>query len=280
VNRIAAAKQAGQRVISGKEAKKVAPYGADSRLSSGYVRLDDTHYEDGKSRTWRQIIGKKGPTPTLLQDPVDKNKLVEVLNDATLKEALKVAGVKMKPPSRPNSPTAKSPAQKAAERKAKLEAAIERRLIQAIVGDYRPKLDDVALELLAASVYTRAWSDTKKRIHELTDIKPDPTKVDGKKHWDRKNAQEDAVLDYIANANTQGLSNFLILCVLAQNYVGSGYEEQEEDSTPLNRLVEHYGIDAAKIRSEVTAEFEQNHPAPAPKATKKKKIALKAKARS
>jgi ParB/RepB/Spo0J family partition protein len=70
--RKAAAKTNKQTVIDGKAAKDLFPYGAQlsGTAASTYVDLDAKCYDDPKNRTYRQILGKEIPTPTLARDPL------------------------------------------------------------------------------------------------------------------------------------------------------------------------------------------------------------------
>jgi ParB/RepB/Spo0J family partition protein len=94
---IAQAKETGREVITGAEAKRIAPYG-DQSFTAGYTRLDAKCWDDPKQRTYKQILGKEAK-PVFVQLPKGGD-LIEIVqkNDAIKK--LKADGV-IKPPDRP-----------------------------------------------------------------------------------------------------------------------------------------------------------------------------------
>lgn len=165
-----AAKAAGQKVIVGKEAEKIAPYGVGSDLREGYINLDRTNYEDPKHRTYRQILGKDAPAPTLLVDPRDKNKHIEVLPKTTIAQHLKAKGIAL-----PSTRTSKSPAAIAAEKKTKLEIQYRAELFDAIRSALTIKYDaqDKAelspedMGLVALTLFQHTGHDTQKRLLRL-----------------------------------------------------------------------------------------------------------------
>jgi len=142
----------GQKVITGSEAKKIAPYGADSSLQ-GFVRLDAHDYSDNKNRTYRQILGKSFE-PVLLQDP-SSGKLVEVAPTSAVKKAS---------PARSLNP------QYAQEKKAKLEGAYRAELfkqVRAASMARSAKLLRTELEEAAIRMFERLDSDTTRRLAKV-----------------------------------------------------------------------------------------------------------------
>ena len=93
----AQAKADGRTVLSGKEAKRVAPYGVHSNLQGGYVALDSPCYEDEKGRTYRQLLGKDFKAAVLLQDP-KSGQVVELAKLSDHGETLKAKGIRREQP--------------------------------------------------------------------------------------------------------------------------------------------------------------------------------------
>jgi ParB/RepB/Spo0J family partition protein len=158
---IAQAKESGQRVISGKEAKKIAPYGADSSNLHGYKALDAKSYEDPKNRTVRQLLGKDYQ-PTLLHDP-ESGKLIKVAPKADVKKALKDAGVK---------PASNSNPQSAAEKKAKLEKKFRAALYTEMRDKFPAELGQSDLKTIALRFYDEMQQGTQKQILGLWQWEP------------------------------------------------------------------------------------------------------------
>lgn len=267
--KIAQAKANGQKVITGKQAKQLAPHGVDYGIGGGYVKLDARNYDDPKNRTYRQLLGKSSPAPTLLEDPREKGKLIEVLDRKTLDSALKAAGFK-----RPKNQVTKSPQQKAAEQRAKIDQAVRDRITDAIRPKVPSKLGGVELEVLARAVYDRMWSEAQKRLRKYQNLEPSDEELAKAKSSYGPGSKEDLrdrrVRDFIADASSAELSRFLMDCVLSWTAI-----MYDEDEDPLPRLADAYDIDVETIRKEVTAELAEKTALPAPKkkAPAKKKAA-------
>lgn len=97
--RLAKARQAGQRIIEGAEAKKAVPYSVSASIN-GFKRLDEKCYADSKSRTYDKILGKRDRPPTaLLVDPKDPTQVVEVIDTKALNAVLKAKNIGQRPES-------------------------------------------------------------------------------------------------------------------------------------------------------------------------------------
>jgi ParB/RepB/Spo0J family partition protein len=155
---IATAKASGQAVISGKEAKKIAPHGVDRLFrDSGYQTLDTHNYDDPKNRTNGQLLGKDY-VPTLLQDP-ETGKIVKIAPESDIKAALKEAGVKRGSSS--------SNPQSAAEKKAKLEKKFRRSLYDQMRAKFPEKLGPDDLKILAVRFFDEIWNDAQKLLLDI-----------------------------------------------------------------------------------------------------------------
>lgn len=84
---IETAKADGRKVLTGTQAKQVAPYGADSTLQGGYVNLNQRCWEDPKNRTYRQLVGRAVKPELLLDkdgdvhDVVQKSAIAKILKE-------------------------------------------------------------------------------------------------------------------------------------------------------------------------------------------------------
>lgn len=85
------AQKAGNKTITGDEAKRVAPYGTGCYITD-HTPLDGHCHEDPENRTYREILGDNTPPPTLIED-VRTGNLIEFVEDTALASALKKAGV-------------------------------------------------------------------------------------------------------------------------------------------------------------------------------------------
>jgi hypothetical protein len=156
----AIAKASGREVITGKDAKKIAPHGVGYGELKGYTSLDKEVWTGGKSRTVRQILGKDAPkAPALLEDGSTGN-LVEVVKTADITPLLKA---KM-PSSNPRTDTYAKQA-RAREAKEKTARELRRRIYFAAreaAGKAGLGLED--LRLVAQHSYGRLWHEHKKAI--------------------------------------------------------------------------------------------------------------------
>ena len=156
----AAAEAAGRTVIAGKDAKQVKPhqYGA---LTGGWVNLDERCYDDSKSRTYRQILGKGVNAAALLEDPHDR-KLVDVMQKSDLKKALADKGINAR------SAGTADPRQSADNAKKKAEDAYRGELFRQVRTKHEGTgLDDFDLKIIAVVFYRRLWNENQKRVTKL-----------------------------------------------------------------------------------------------------------------
>jgi ParB/RepB/Spo0J family partition protein len=146
------AKEAGRKVITGPQAKEIAPYG-DQSFAGGYTRLDAKCWDDPKHRTYKQILGKEAQ-PVLVQLPKGGD-LVELVqkNDAIRK--LKADGVikVSKPSGGSGQVKRRNPAEDAAE------TALHGLLFAAIHSRAPKKLTRDVLERLIEHEMDQVCSD-------------------------------------------------------------------------------------------------------------------------
>lgn len=252
---VAAAEKSGQRVIKGKEAKTIMPY--RHNIAGEFVDLSAHCYEDPKSRTAAQILGKDYK-PVLLLNPHEPGSVKLLAPQADIRKALKELGVATAVGGR-----GKSDSEKAKERAAKIENEARRLIFTAVRTKFtgaEVTRDDLAL--MVANVWDRWWNDTKQTVAKLWT--PIDT-VGGRPVNDvRKNANwviVESVTKIIPQMSTTDLYRLLMDLALSGGSV-SAYSTITSDG-PLFEMAKRYDVDVAKIRREVSAQM-------APKKVKKK----------
>lgn len=93
IQQATAAAAAGREVITGADARKIAPHGVSNHVSSDedFISLDAHYWEDPERRTIREILGDTIPV-TLIED-VNKGVLIEAAPGALVASRLIAAGV-------------------------------------------------------------------------------------------------------------------------------------------------------------------------------------------
>lgn len=248
---IAAAKETGQKVIVGKEAKKIAPYGAESSNLHGYKPLDSKSYEDPKGRTVRQLLGKDY-TPTLLQDP-ESGKLVKVAPEADVKKALKDAGVKS------SSGSSMPGTQSAQEKKAKAERAFRQALFAKVREAYPPALARADWNDLALAFVHEMQHETTKQLFKLWGWEPAKTQYGNGNY-------EKAAATYIPALSGADLSKLLLDLIFVSDLSVSTWSDAKPQK--LFDAAKRFKVNAEQVRRQLNGEQ-------IPKA--KKKAARKAK---
>lgn len=232
---IAQAKEDGQAVITGAEAKKIMPW--QHSLATGYAKLTDVCYDDKKQRTFAQLLGKDFK-PTLVQNP-ETGVLVKVVTPAAAKQARLDNNIK--PPSY-SQPTrgAKSGGE---SNKGKAETAFREALFLAIHAK--------APKTLSRNVLETVIEHEIDAVGELPNIL---TKAWG---WD-------ADTHNIERLTEPQLNQLLFELLIVEELNTSAYAQTPK----LLNLAKSMKIDIKKIRKDLTAAAK---PAKKPKAAAKKK---------
>ena len=160
----AEAEAKGQKVIGGKDAKRIFPYGSNN-VGGGYASLDTTAWDDPQHRKVRQIVGKE--VIELAQHPTT-GELVQVVRNTAITEALNAAGIK--------THRQKMAAQDATRRKKAGAAAGtgDERILAAIDSEYEERLimqiraklpKQLGAEELRQIVAALTWNDD---LHEIS----------------------------------------------------------------------------------------------------------------
>ena len=245
-----AAKERGQKVISGKEAEKIAPNGLDSYsgLKEGFLKLDDHPPGQYAGKTIRQLLGKDAPLPTLLVDPRDKTKHVEVLPKATIAEHLKAKGVEFT-----SARGGKSEKEKAEEQKRKQDATWRQRmfdkvrtemLVQIEGQDTAPYLEPEEEVMVTLSFFRHINHYTQSRIAKLWHGPED------KKQDDHKLVRE--FTKRIETMSRKEIARLQMDMVLIGETQVSTYGSHDPDK--LLAMSKTLGIDTAAIKTEIIAE--------------------------
>jgi ParB/RepB/Spo0J family partition protein len=158
----AEAKAQGRTVLTGKEAKRIAPYGVNSNLQGGYVSLDQRCYEDSKGRTYRQLLGKEFKSDTLITDP-ESGRVIDVIKLSEHGEALKMKGVRAEVPSRGND------TERARQQAAKAETVFRERVFAAVRTKTPGSIAAADLRLVAQALWQMAGNDSRVRLAKLWD---------------------------------------------------------------------------------------------------------------
>lgn len=169
---VADAREKGQTVLSGSEAKKLfSKYSSELEYNAGYVAATARCYEDSKQRTYGAILGKTN----VVLAPNPKGEMVKLYPKGTLAKALKDAGVKKSAPSNKGSSSGNysgpkiTPAQRAAdEERREVKDATCARVVelvgQAIKKD--PKLLDKAITMIAWEAFSNGYGEEAELVEE------------------------------------------------------------------------------------------------------------------
>lgn len=256
---LAEAEARGQTVITGKAAEKLKPSRYGHEIKGDYLALDDHCPAEGaKYKTYRELLGKKAPPPTLLEDPHEPGKLIEILPKATIQEHLEAKGINL---------NAKRPAneeQKKRERKAKQETAWRVRLFDAIrshlTQDFaavqrEPNLDDIEHRWVAEAFFAHLSFDAQKRLARL---RIGPT--------DKKQDDHAIIADFregLPGRPTADHGRLLIeMALVGDTFVNSWQLDRKPER--LLEAAQAYDIDADAIKKEVADEFRAKEKAKKP----------------
>ena len=158
----AQAEAQGRTVLTGKEAKRIAPYGVNSNFQGGYVSLDQQCYEDEKGRTYRQLLGKEFKSETLIADP-ESGRVVEVIKLSEHGDALKAKGLRAERPTRGND------SERVRQQAARAETLFRERVFAAIRAKTPGSIAAADLRLVAQALWQMAGNDSRVRMAKLWD---------------------------------------------------------------------------------------------------------------
>lgn len=164
------AKEKGQKVVDGDEAKKLFPWAHLDHLpyNSPYIRLDEDCYIDPKPkrRTWQKLLGTHAPAPILARNP-HNGKVYRLLSKDAASKALKEAGHDFKIN---RSGSMKSAADVAREKAEREKAVIQGATVYTAVAQIVAKIEaadpnDLPFwRLLCNAIIAYTWHDTVKSV--------------------------------------------------------------------------------------------------------------------
>lgn len=230
------ATEKGQTVLSGAKAKEIMPnsYGD----LKGYVKLDEKNYDDKEYRTYRQILGKKKPSITLLENPHSEG-FIEIVSVTDIAPIMEELGIKSR-----KKTAAEEEASKAREKelaaKGKLEQTFRQQLFEANHhASLMMNLVDADLRLVASQLFNRLGGGTipqttVMRLHGLT------------------SSATATVRDAVAGFSPAALNQFIRDCVLCSELETYSYTPNDPPKNML-AFAERAKVDAKGIRATLTA---------------------------
>jgi len=206
----AQAEAEGRTVLSGKDAKRIAPYGVNSNLQGGYVSLDQQCYEDQKGRTYRQLLGKEFKSETLIADP-ESGRVVEVIKLSEHSDALKTKGVRAERPTRGND------SERVRQQAARAETLFRERVFSAVRAKTPGAIATADLRLVAQGLWQTAGNDSRVRLAKLWD-------------WAEKSNASEAVHRCdakIVKLTEEELRRFVLDCALIGEIHANAYDTRK-----------------------------------------------------
>jgi ParB/RepB/Spo0J family partition protein len=231
----AQAEAQGRTVLTGKEAKRIAPYGVNSNLQGGYVSLDQQCYEDEKGRTYRQLLGKEFKSETLIADP-DSGRVVEVIKLSEHGEALKIKGVRAERPTRGHD------TERARQQAAKAETLFRERVFNAVRTKTPAAISGADLRLVAQALWQMVGNDSRIRLAKLWDWA-------GKSNASEEVHRCDAKIAKLAEVQ---LRRFVLDCTLIGEIRANTYDNRKP--MKLLETAKHLKINTDEVRKALKAE--------------------------
>lgn len=261
---LALAAQKGQTVISGSEAKKIAPYSVMGDLKGGYVALDSKCYDDNqhenKYRTYREILGKTAPAPVLLENPHEDGVVVEIVRASDIEQLLKDKGIDA--PRISNSTDSHRDEEKKREAKAKIEKEFRLRLFKAVREKSTKALSKTDLHALAEKLFR--ISNERSLFISL---------YGWDKSVDEWSTREKALPAAIGKLDGQQATQLILDMLLAADLTVSTHNADTNKPTQLLAAAKRAGIDPEPIKAAVKAEDKARQDAKKKPAAKKVKRA-------
>lgn len=235
----------GQRIITGKEAERIAPYGVQeysSGLQAGFAGLDQFAYAapaDGKGKplTWRKLLGPDYQAPAVVEDN-RRGVLAEIAPVADLIAAAKAKGIEIEVDRGSTDSATDREREKTAKKETAFRRALLERILFAASGD--PLKSDDLVDL-ASAAYSRLHFDTQKLLCSIW------TGVD---KVGRDNT--DALAAGIATMDAADVRGFLrMLSLVSMVQVSTWTADPEQTPERLLAAAERWGVDADVVRRQL-----------------------------
>jgi ParB/RepB/Spo0J family partition protein len=229
------AKAEGRTVLTGKEAKRIAPYGVNSNLQGGYVSLEQQCYQDEKGRSYRQLLGKEFKAETLIEDP-ESGRVVELIKLAEHSDVLKSKGV------RAERATRSSDTERARQHAARMETLFRERVFAAVRAKTPAAMMGADLRLVAQALWQMAGHDSRIRLVKLWD-------------WaEKRNASEVVHRSHtqIGKLTEEQLRRFVVDCALIPEVRASQYDTSKPEK--LLEAAKRLRINTDDIRKTLKAQ--------------------------
>lgn len=167
VKRKAAAKEAGQKVLSAKEVKELFPYG-HLKYDAGYIDLAMEEYSDGKRRTNKERLGKVDVPIVVARDP--DGRIRELVAKEDFAKATKAAPTpKAKEKAKEDKAARKVELEKERAERAKREAD----LVELVTAAENAEDSEHLWRAIAAAVAHWMWSEHRKAASKRRGIETD-----------------------------------------------------------------------------------------------------------
>lgn len=156
---IANAEASGQKVLRGKDAKALINEYRTGLATDDYVTPEQPNYHDAKQRTYKQILGKDAPSPTLIVHPKTGD-LIEAWSRKEIAPILKAKGIG----ARRTETDTKARAQQKAQKE---KAVLERKAREAVYHELRQAVTGLSPQLalvVARFAYDALGYEEKKRL--------------------------------------------------------------------------------------------------------------------
>ena len=234
---IAAARESGKKVITGKEAKKIRPNQWNSSFE-GYVKPDDQCWEVENGKTYRKLLGKDAPESVLLEDP-HSGEIVELLPVAAAKQVLKDKGLVVS-----LATSSANAQQRANDERHKLAKKYRRELYLAIHGAVRSRLEsgqalDIDdLQMFASVFFHRLWSNVQPIVAAAWDL----------------DVKDKAALDATMTALSPNDAALMLMDIALATDTDLPTYSTITEPERLVAVAGRYGVDAKAIKRQIDSE--------------------------
>lgn len=263
---IAAARESGQKVIVGKEAKKIWEY--EYNGPEGYKRLDKPDHRLAGNKTLAKVLGKDAPEPVLLENPHRAGELIPVLPAEKVTALLKDKGLLTPAQTRASQELSAHEAKRKAQEK--YERTWRKKAITAI-HDATGSIDNGSLSTRVVKLAALGWvsdlnQDERAHTAELLGI--------------GKVAERDGIVGYINECDDAQAERVLMLLMMQTDMRNwSSWQDGPKQAIHIEAVAADYGVDIGAIQAEVKAALKEAAKPKAPKEKGKEAPAAKKTAR-